>query len=60
VTLKFIVMSDLHLVPEGEASMTLDTGARLEAAVEAVNARYGDADFCVLAGDLADLGQADA
>ncbi len=60
MTLKFVVMSDLHLVPEGEVSMTLDTAARLEMAVEAVNARYGDADFCVLAGDLADLGQAAA
>jgi 3',5'-cyclic AMP phosphodiesterase CpdA len=60
MTLKFIVMSDLHLVPEGEVSMTLDTAARLETAVETVNARYGDADFCILAGDLADLGQAAA
>jgi 3',5'-cyclic AMP phosphodiesterase CpdA len=60
MTLKFVVMSDLHLVGEGEVSMTLDTAARLERAVEAVNARYGDADFCILAGDLADRGQADA
>ena len=60
MTLKFLVMSDLHLVPEGELSMTLDTSARLEAAVDAVIARHGDADFCVLAGDLADLGQAAA
>ena len=57
MTLKFVVMSDLHVMPHGELSMTLDTGARLEQAVEAVIARYGDADFCVLAGDLADLGQ---
>lgn len=60
MTLKFVVMSDLHLVREGEVSMTLDTAARLEAAVEAVNTRYADADFCVLAGDLADLGEAEA
>lgn len=60
MTLKFIVMSDLHLVPEGELSLTLDTGARLERAVETVIARYGDADFCILAGDLADLGEAEA
>jgi 3',5'-cyclic-AMP phosphodiesterase len=60
MTLKFVVMSDLHLVREGEVSMTLDTAARLEAAVDAVNARYADADFCVLAGDLADLGEAEA
>lgn len=57
MTLKFVVMSDLHVMPEGELSMTLDTGARLERAVDAVIARHGDADFCVLAGDLADLGQ---
>ena len=57
MTLKFVVMSDLHLMPEGELSMTLDTGARLEQAIDAVVARYADADFCVLAGDLADLGQ---
>lgn len=60
MTLKFIVMSDLHLVPEGALSMTLDTAARLEQAVDAVIARYGDADFCVLAGDLADRGEAAA
>lgn len=57
MTLKFVVLSDLHVMPPGETSMTLDTGARLEQAVEAIIARYGNADFCVLAGDLADLGQ---
>jgi len=57
MTLKFIVMSDLHLLPESELSFMLDTGARLERAIDAVIARHGDADFCVLAGDLADLGQ---
>lgn len=60
MTLKFVVMSDLHVMPLGELSMTLDTGTRLEQAVDAVIARYGDADFCVLAGDLADLGQPSA
>lgn len=57
MTLKFVVMSDLHLMPEGELSMTLDTGVRLEQAIDAVIERHGDADFCILAGDLADLGQ---
>ncbi len=60
MTLKFLVMSDLHLMPPGETSMTLDTGARLEQAVESVMARYSDFDFCILAGDLADRGQAAA
>lgn len=57
MTLKFVVLSDLHVMPEGELSVTLDTGARFEQAVEAIVARYEKADFCVLAGDLADLGQ---
>jgi 3',5'-cyclic AMP phosphodiesterase CpdA len=57
MTLKFVVMSDLHLLPEGELSMTLDTAARLEQAIETVISRHADADFCILAGDLADLGQ---
>ena len=60
MTLKFVVMSDLHVMPRGELSMTLDTGARLEQAVNAVVERYADADFCILAGDLADLGQPQA
>lgn len=54
--LKFVVLSDLHLVDEGETSHGLDTYARLEQGIEAVNTRHADADFCVLAGDLADLG----
>ncbi|KKB76512.1 hypothetical protein VW35_17115 [Devosia soli] len=57
MTLKFIVLSDLHVMPEGQLSLTLDTGARLERAVETIAARYDDVDFCVLAGDLTDLGQ---
>ena len=53
---KFLVLSDLHLVEEGETSHGLDTYARLQAGIETINAHHGDADFCVLAGDLADLG----
>ena len=44
MTLKFVVMSDLHLLPEGELSMTLDTAARLEQAIETVISRHADAD----------------
>ncbi|MEL6169751.1 MAG: metallophosphoesterase [Pseudomonadota bacterium] len=54
--LKFVVMSDLHLVEEDKQSHGLDTFARLEQGIEAINARHSDAEFCVLAGDLADLG----
>jgi hypothetical protein len=48
-TLKFVVMSDLHLVREGQTSMSLDTAARLEAAVVCLNDRYADADFVIIA-----------
>ncbi|MHA3915014.1 metallophosphoesterase [Halovulum sp. GXIMD14793] len=54
--LKFLVLSDLHLVEEGQTSHGLDTFARLEAGIDWINAHHADADFCVLAGDLADLG----
>ena len=57
MTLKFVVMSDLHVMPQGELSVTLDTGSRLEQAVDAVISRYADVDFCVIAGDLVDAGQ---
>jgi Icc protein len=60
MTLKFVVMSDLHLVGHGQTSMTLDTAARLEQAVAWINARYADADFCIIAGDLADEAEAEA
>ena len=54
--LKFLVLSDLHLVDEKETSHGLDTYRRLEAGIEAINSRHADADFCVLAGDLTDRG----
>lgn len=57
MTLKFIVLSDLHVMPEGELSVTLDTGARLEQAIKTIAARYSNVDFCIIAGDLTDLGQ---
>jgi len=60
MTLKFLVMSDLHLVRHGETSMGLDTAERLEQAVDCINTRYADADFVVIAGDLADHGEAEA
>lgn len=54
--LKFLVFSDLHLVDSDEASMGLDTFRRFADGVDWVNTQHADADFCVLAGDLADQG----
>lgn len=55
--LKFIVLSDLHIVPQGTLSHGLDTLERFENAVTFVNTRHPDADFVVIAGDLADRGE---
>ena len=54
---KFIVVSDLHLVPPGQLSHGIDTTARLDMAVAHINAMHGDAAFVVFAGDLADHGE---
>lgn len=53
---KFIVLSDLHLVPEGKLSHAIDTCARLEMAIDHVNRLHSDAAFVVFAGDLTDHG----
>lgn len=58
--LKLVILSDLHIVPEGDLSVTLDTHARLIAGIDYLNAVHGDADLCILAGDLADRGEAAA
>lgn len=57
MTLKFVVLSDLHLVAPGATSKGIDTAGRLRDGVTAVNTRHSDAAFCVLAGDLADRGE---
>ncbi|WP_424927722.1 metallophosphoesterase [Amaricoccus tamworthensis] len=52
---KFIVVSDLHLVPDPEElSCTLNPAKRLHQAVDHINETHPDAAFCVFAGDLAD------
>lgn len=58
--LKIIVLSDLHIVPEGKLSHGLDTTERLETGIAFVNKHHGDADLIVLAGDLADHGEKEA
>lgn len=55
--IKIVVLSDLHIVAEGELSLGLDTSARLRSGIAAINARHADADAVIIAGDLADLGE---
>ncbi len=58
--LKFVIISDLHIVPRGELSHAVDTSARLSAAIDHINATHPDAAFCIAAGDLTDQGEIEA
>ncbi len=60
MALKCVVLSDLHLGAPGARVHKLDPDARLQAAIAAINDRHGDAALCVIAGDLADQGEAAA
>lgn len=58
--MKFIHITDTHLVPPGKELHGLDPRARLDACIKDVNANHADAEFCVITGDLAHAGQAEA
>ncbi len=58
--LKLIVMSDIHLLPEGEIKRGLDTAPRFKLAIESVNNLHADADLIVFAGDITEKADADA
>ncbi|WP_062018405.1 phosphodiesterase [Aureimonas sp. AU4] len=50
--MKFIHLSDLHLVPHGHELHGLRPSERLEACVSQIACEHGDAAFCVVSGDL--------
>jgi 3',5'-cyclic AMP phosphodiesterase CpdA len=54
--MKFIHLTDTHLVARGRPLHGLDPAARLEACVARITERHADAAFCVLTGDFADGG----
>lgn len=54
--MKLIHMSDLHLVKPGERLWGLNPYTRLEVALHDIARHHGDADLCVITGDLADGG----
>lgn len=58
--MKFIHITDLHLMPPGELLGGIDTAARLSRILEDIAAWHSDAAFCVISGDLADEGSLDA
>ena len=55
--MKLIVLSDTHLMADGEDAHDLGNHARLDAAIDRINTAYSDADLVVLAGDLVDRGR---
>ena len=54
--LKFIVISDTHIVPKNQRCNGLDSAERLNLAIESINKDHPDADFCIHAGDITDRG----
>lgn len=54
--MKFIHVSDLHLVPKGDKLWGLDPFARFETCLEDIARFHSDAAFVVISGDLAERG----
>ena len=57
---KFIHLTDTHLVPPGQLLYGMDPLHRLRAAVHSIATEHADADFCLITGDLAHLGEPSA
>jgi 3',5'-cyclic AMP phosphodiesterase CpdA len=58
--MKFIQITDTHLVPRGQLLYGLNPVDRLALCVADVNLRHPDAAFAIVTGDLAHKGEADA
>lgn len=58
--MKLVHLSDLHLGLAGEHVLGLDVAARAAAVFRRVAARHGDAALCLISGDLAHRGDAEA
>jgi 3',5'-cyclic-AMP phosphodiesterase len=58
--LKFIHLTDTHLVVPGRSLYGSDPARRLRQAVESINREHVDASFAIVTGDLAHWGEAEA
>jgi 3',5'-cyclic-AMP phosphodiesterase len=58
--MKFIHLTDLHLVPQGERLWGFDPFARLDACLADIKKHHADAEFCAITGDLTDRGETSA
>ncbi|MCE8513529.1 phosphodiesterase [Ruegeria pomeroyi] len=54
--MKFIHLSDIHLMPPGQSLSGSDPIEKLSKVLEDIATWHCDAEFCVISGDLADLG----
>lgn len=52
--MKFIHLSDIHILPRPQTIKGVDVCARLDAAVESINANFADAELCMVTGDMTD------
>ena len=58
--MKFIHITDIHLVPPGEMLWGFDPFARLDACLADIVIYHGDAAFCAVTGDLTERGAPEA
>jgi 3',5'-cyclic-AMP phosphodiesterase len=58
--LKFIHLTDTHLVAPGRALYGSDPAHRLQRAIDSINREHSDAEFVVVTGDLTHWGEVDA
>lgn len=56
---KILVLTDIHITPQGERIIGLDPGARLERVLERMRAAHSDADHLLILGDLVHYGTAE-
>jgi DNA repair exonuclease SbcCD nuclease subunit len=58
--MKFIHLTDLHLVPPGRKLWGFDTFPRLDQCFADIVKYHGDAEFCAVSGDLTERGDVEA
>ena len=58
--MKFIHITDPHLMPAGTPLYGMDTRAILDACLDDIARFHGDADFCVITGDLTENGDSES
>ena len=52
--MKFIHISDIHILPRSQTIKGVDVCARLDAAVDSIGANFADAELCMVTGDMTD------